>query len=99
MSILSEFLHGGKNPADEAMQYFQQIPGTLKPYYDPYIQTGLDAKDALGDQYSRLMEDPTAFINALMEGYTPSEGYQAKKKEMLGQAANTAAAGDRLMHL
>lgn len=93
MSWLSQALHGGKNPADAAQPYLEQIPGTIKPYLDPYAQTGLEAKDRLTPEYEQLMSDPAAFINKLMEGYTPSEGYQARKDELTSMAGGTAAAG------
>jgi hypothetical protein len=39
------------------------------------------------------MSDPTGFINKLMEGYKPSEGYQFQKEQLTKELGNTAAAG------
>lgn len=93
MSWISEALHGGKNPADAAMPYLDQIPGTVKPYLEPYSQTGIESNQLLAESLKGLLSDPSGFINTIMEGYEPSSGYQARKKELLGQAGNTAAAG------
>lgn len=96
MSWLSEALHDGgrgRNPADAAMPYLEQIPGTVKPYLEPYSQQGQESSQLLADSLKGLLSDPSGFINQIMEGYEPSAGYQARKKEMLGQAGNTAAAG------
>ena len=40
MSWLSDFFKGGKNPADSAMPFLNQIPGMEKQYYDPFINYG-----------------------------------------------------------
>ncbi len=45
---------GGKNPANAASKYLDQIPGAIKPYYDPYINAGKGALDELGSQYGQL---------------------------------------------
>ena len=39
---------GMSNPADSARPYLNQIPGTVKPYLEPYIQGGAPAqRDAM----------------------------------------------------
>lgn len=93
MSWLSDFFKGGKNPADAAMPYLNQIPGMEKGYYDPYIQHGNDAYKILNPQLSKMGSDPAAFLEGLMKNYEPSRGYQLKRDEMLKAAGNTAAAG------
>jgi hypothetical protein len=40
-----------------------------------------------------MINDPTGFINKLMEGYKPSEGYQFQKEQLTKELGNTAAAG------
>ena len=78
---------------DAANQYLNQIPGVGHQGYDPYINSGLDASDKTKSTYEELMGDPTAFINKLMEGYKPSEGYQFQKDQLTKELSNTAAAG------
>lgn len=93
MSILSKLFGGGTNPADAAMPYLNQIPGVGHQYYDPFITQGAEAGQKTQSQYDTLMSDPTAFINKLMQGYQPSEGYQFQKDELTKAMGNTAAAG------
>lgn len=95
MSLLSELFGsgGGDSPMDAANQYLNQIPGVGHKGYDPYVNAGLDASGRTKSIYESLMNDPTAFINKLMEGYKPSEGYQFQKEELTKDLSNTAAAG------
>ena len=93
MSWLSDFFKGGKNPADAAMPYLNQIPGMEKGYYDPYIQRGNEAYNAANPQFSAMGTDPAAFLEKLMGKYEPSRGYQLQRDEALKAAGNTAAAG------
>lgn len=95
MSWLKKLLGGGysSSPMDAANQYLNQIPGVGHQGYDPYINSGLDASGRTKNQYEALMSDPTAFINKLMEGYKPSEGYQFQKGQLTKDMSNTAAVG------
>lgn len=93
MSWLSDFFKGGKNPADAAMPYLNQIPGMEKGYYDPYISRGNQAGDVLTPQFNQMTKDPSAFLEGIMKNYEPSRGFQLKRDEMLKAAGNTAAAG------
>lgn len=94
MSILSKLFGGGsKSPMDASNQYLNQIPGVGHQGYDPYVNAGLDASGKTKSQFEDLMSDPTAFINKLMEGYKPSEGYQFQKEQLTKELGNTAAAG------
>jgi len=68
MSILSKlFGGGGKNPMDAANQYLNQIPGVAHQGYDDYINQGKDASGKTKSQYEDMMNDPTGFINKIME--------------------------------
>ncbi len=95
MSMLSKLFGGTpeKNPMMEANQYLNKIPGVAHEGYDPYVNAGLDASGKTKDVYENLMNDPTAFINQLMKGYQPSEGYQFQKGELTKELGNAAAAG------
>lgn len=93
MSWLSDFFKGGKNPADAAMPYLNQIPGMEKQYYDPFINYGKEAANTLAPQYNQMSSNPAEFLEGLMKDYEPSRSYQLKNEEALRAAGNTAAAG------
>lgn len=93
MSWLSNLFGGGANPMNDANQYLNQIPGVAHQGYDPYVNAGKDASGKTKSAYEGLMDDPTGFINKLMEGYKPSEGYQFQKDQLTKEMGNTAAAG------
>lgn len=78
---------------DSANQYLDQIPGVAHQGYDDYINQGRDASGKTKSKYEDLMNDPTGFINKLMQGYKPSEGYQFQKDQLTKELGNTAAAG------
>ena len=93
MSWLSDFFKGGKNPADAAMQYLNQVPGVEKQYYDPFINYGKQAAATLTPQYNQMTTNPSDFLEGLLRHYEPSRAYQLRNEEALRSAANTAAAG------
>lgn len=93
MSKLSEFLKGGKNPADSAMPYLDSLPGMEKQNYNPYIQRGETAYQGMQKPLEQMAQDPAGFLEMLMKQYEPSRGYQLKRDEGLRAAGNTAAAG------
>jgi hypothetical protein len=93
MSWLSDFFSGGKNPADAAMPYLNQIPGMEKKYYDPFINRGNEASNTLNPQFNQMSGDPAQFLEGLMGKYEPSRSYQLRNQEALQSAGNTAAAG------
>lgn len=84
---------GGGNPANAAKPYIDQIPGQLHQTYDPYINRGNDQYAGLNKQYTSMGQDPTGFLNAMMQSYTPSKSYQLQRDEAMRAAGNTAAAG------
>lgn len=95
MSLLDSIFGGGhrNNASEAANQYLNQIPGVAHQGYDPYVNAGLDASGRTKSQYEDLFNDPTGFINKLLEGYKPSEGYQFQKEQLTKDLGNTAAAG------
>lgn len=78
---------------NDANKYLDQIPGVAHQGYDDYINQGKDASGKTKSQYEDMMNDPTGFMNKLMEGYKPSEGYQFQKEQLTKELGNTAAAG------
>ncbi len=93
MSWLSDFFKGGKNPADAAMPYLNQIPGMEKQYYDPFINYGKEAGNTLAPQFNQMSTNPAEFLEGLLKHYEPSRAYQLSNEEALRAAGNTAAAG------
>lgn len=93
MSWLSDFFKGGKNPADAAMPYLNQIPGMEKSYLEPYISRGNEASNILAPQFTQMTQNPAAFLENIMKGYEPSRSYKLSRDEALRAAGNTAAAG------
>jgi len=92
MSWLSDFFKGGKNPADAAMPYLNQIPGMEHQAYDPYISHGNEAYNTLNPEYTQMGKDPAAFLEGIMKNYQPSKSYQLSLGEAQKSAGNTAAA-------
>jgi hypothetical protein len=85
--------HSGKNPADGARSYLDQIPGMEKGYFDPYISRGNAAYDSMNPILEAMMKDPSAFLENIMKDYKTSKGFQLKNDQMLKAAGNSAAAG------
>lgn len=93
MSWLSELFHGGKNPADAANNYLDQIPGATKPYYQPYIDQGRTAGNDLTGRYNDMLNNPGDLYNKFGAGYKESPGYQERLKQALQAVTNSEAAG------
>jgi hypothetical protein len=92
-----DFIFGGDegyvNPADSASQYFEKIPGVVKPYLDPYIEEGKRASEVNNPLYESMSRDPNDFLNAIMRNYSPSEGYKYKERNLNKVMRNAAAQG------
>ena len=78
MGFFSQMLGGGSNSNNAANQYLNQIPGMARENLSPYIQPGQQAQ---------------SFIDQIMKGYTPSQGYNFQKEELNKELGNTANAG------
>lgn len=95
--IASLFFGGNNNnPYDAASSYFNKIPGTVSPYYQPYINAGNQAMGQLQGQYGNLVNDPTAMLNQIGKGYQQSPGFQFQMNQAQQAAGNAAAAGGML---
>lgn len=90
------FGHNNGNPADAAMQYYNQIPGTLKPYYDKYINAGGTSLDSLMGQFSKMLSDPGSIMKMAGSGYQQSPGYKLNYDQGMNAQNSAAAAGGML---
>lgn len=93
MGLLDSIFGRKSNPMGEANNYLNQIPGTYHGGYDPYVNEGREASGKTKGIYEGLLDDPTGFINKLMESYAPSQGYQFQRDLLSKEMGNTAAAG------
>lgn len=100
--MLGSLFGGGgfQNPADAANPYYDQIPGQLSPYYQPYIQQGQNAygqmtsiANQLQGQYGTMANDPTGFLQKIGSQYQQSPGYQFALNQALQAGKNASAAG------
>jgi len=81
------------NPADSAMPYLQEIPGTVSPYYNPYINLGKGAARVSAPIYYNMATNPQGYYNDIMSGYQPSDQYQYNQQQLMGQQQAAAASG------
>lgn len=95
MSWFSHLIGGskGQNPGEAANKVLDQVPGTIKPYYEPYINQGQQAGNKLNDYYSQMLDDPGALYSKFGQGYKESPGYQFKLQQALNAGQNASAAG------
>ncbi len=89
----SIFGSGGSDPSKKAMPYLQQVPGTVSPYYQPYINAGGNALNTLQGQYTNLINNPGGELNQIGSSYQQSPGYQFALQQALYGANNASAAG------
>jgi len=78
------------------MSYLNQIPGTLKPYFQPYVSAGQQAMPNLMQQYHQLLQNPAGIMGQIGAGFQQSPGYQFQVDQALGAANRAAAAGGML---
>lgn len=93
MSWLSSLFGGGKNAADAAMPYLNQIPGKANAYLQPYYQAGQRALPVLEAQYNELLHNPGQKYNQIGEQFQQSPGFKFALQQALQGAGHAAAAG------
>jgi hypothetical protein len=93
MSWFSDLFGGGKNPADAAMPYLNQIPGQTNQYMQPWFDAGKNMIPGLSDQYKQLMTDPSKRLNDIGSGYKESPGFKFAMQQALQGAGHASAAG------
>lgn len=97
MSIFSSLFGGDSpNPADTARPYFEQVSKTIKPYFDPYVESGKTSLSTIQDQYKKLLNDPSAIMNLAADNFEESPGYQYQYDKGINAIDASAAAGGRL---
>lgn len=84
------------NPAKGAMQGLNQIPNTIKPYYDPYVKAGEWATPQLQQHFGQMLQDPNGIISKLGAGYQKSPGYDWRMQQGEQAINNANAAGGLL---
>jgi len=87
--ISSQGQDGGGDPG----AILQQAHQMGKETFDPYIKRGHAAQDTLSGHYNRAANRPMDFLNEIITGYKPSEGYKFREKQALNAARNSAASG------
>ncbi len=96
MSWLTDMFGGGENPSEDANKYLDQIPETMRPYLQKYIDSGSGALNTLQGQYSNLLNDPGSILSNIGKGYQKSPGFDFEKNQGLNSINNAAAAGGML---
>ena len=86
-------MFSGKNPANSAMPYLNQIPGQTQQYQQPFFDAGKSQIPGLEDQYSQLMNDPGKRINQIGENFHESPGFKFAMQQALQGGNHAAAAG------
>lgn len=94
--LIGQMMPTYPNPANGAQQYLNQIPGTITPYYQPYIDTGHNALGTVNTQYNNLINNPTELMNSIGKTYQASPGYQYQVDQATNAANRAAAAGGML---
>lgn len=82
-----------QNPANAGMDYLNQVPGTITPYYQPYRQAGLAAGATIGPEYYKMATNPQGYYDDIMGGYEESPQYQYNYDKNTQVMEGDAAAG------
>lgn len=82
-----------QNPADSAMPYLEQTPGTVSPYYQPYINWGMQSGNILSNEYGQMATNPQDYYNNIMSGYNQSDAYKYNQQQAMAQQQASAAQG------
>lgn len=87
---------GGDKGAKQANSLLAQQRAELPGYFNPYIQRGERAGNALEPQYQQLLNDPSAVQQMLGAQYQQSPGYDFQYNQAMNAANQAAAAGGYL---
>jgi hypothetical protein len=81
-----------EDPSKAADPYLNKIPGTIKPYYEPFIESGKRALPGYERETNRLL-NPSQMLSEIGSGYQKSPGFDFAMKQALQGAGHAAAAG------
>ena len=90
------FSRNYKNPATEAMPYFDQIGAMGRSTFNPYINAGKEALDINQEQFQRLIEDPTSLIAQILSNYEGSPLQTQTMDDAMRAILMQSAAGGQL---
>lgn len=90
---LAGLFGGGKNPADVANGYINQIPGQTQSHYQPWEDAGRNQLGSLGEQYNQGMNDPGGKLNDIGSHFQQSPGFKFALEQALQGGNHAAAAG------
>jgi len=79
-----------------ASRYLNKIPEQVKPYYDPYIQSGQRALETSEGTFADLLKDPGKILEHIGSGFEPSKGYKWTRDQALEAINNSQASGGML---
>lgn len=83
----------GNDDPRQAANMMDNIPGRVKPFYQPYMDAGKSALPVLQGQYGNLLNDPGGMVNKIGAGYHESPGFQFALKKALAGGNRAFAAG------
>lgn len=75
----------GDQQAQNAYGNIGSLYGNAEDYYQP--------NNEVSQGYRGMSQNPLEYVNQIMRGYQPSEGYKYKENRMLNGARNSAASG------
>lgn len=81
-----------EDPSEAAQGYLDKIPSTIKPYYEPYVESGRNAMSDFQKETGRLL-NPNQLISEIGGGYQQSPGFKFALQQALQGAGHAAAAG------
>jgi hypothetical protein len=93
MSWLSNLFHGGRNSANAAMPYLNQIPGQTQPYQQPFFNAGTSQLPLQQNEYNSLINNPGGKLNQIGQSFHESPGFQFALQQALQGGGHAAAAG------
>ena len=81
------------DPSEKANKFLEQVPDTLKPYFEPYFNAGKEGLNKFQGASNEMLNDPNSIIQRLGSGFRQSPGYQWNLNQQEQQIANAQAAG------
>jgi len=86
----------GNTGNDAAQDDLSGLSATLKNYYNPYMNAGTSEIQPYQNTVNTLMQDPTGFVNNIMQSYKPSQMNQNNMNLMQTASDHAAAVGGTL---